>query len=437
MSIIDRREEYREKSSGSRQRFIKRYKASIKDAIDRSVKDGKGFTDLVGGSENKRKAIKIRGGINEPVFTHGVGGEGELVVVGNKEFTVGDQIPKPRAGSGRPRNGSPDGDGQDDFAFFLNREEFIDLILEDLELPDLVKKNLLQASVRELVHAGFSKSGAPGNLDIVRTIKNSIGRRIGLHWKDLQDELRVLRSDLETAQGADPVDQDAVDGLEEKISALLAKLRTVPFIDDIDVRYRHREWENRPTVSAVMFCLMDTSGSMGDHEKTIAKMFFFLLYLFLQRNYKNVQVIFIRHTHEAKECDEQEFFHSPESGGTVVSTALDLCHKIIRERFDPAVWNVYIAQASDGDNWDHDTPECREILVNRLLPLVQYMVYVQIDHDWADLVYRQGLNASQPVNSLWQLYQEIKGAHPHFETRVIGAKADIYPVFRKLFEKKK
>ena len=104
-----------------------------------------------------------------------------------------------------------------------------------------------------------------------------------------------------------------------------------------------------------MFCLMDVSGSMDEERKDIAKRFFILLYLFLTRNYERIEVVFIRHHTIAKEVDEDEFFHSRESGGTVVSSALKLMQEIIRERYPLTEWNIYAAQASDGDNWDDDS----------------------------------------------------------------------------------
>lgn len=443
-NIIDRREVYKDRSSGSRQRFIKRYKKYIKDGIDKSLNSSKGITDIVGGAANKRKSVTIgRKGVDEPIFDHGDGGQHETIYSGNEEYGVGDHIPRPRSGNGSGNKGSPDGEGEDDFTFYLSRNEFIDILFEDLELPDMVKKNLLQAVVRELVHDGFTKSGAPGQLDVVRSFKNSMMRRIGLNRKPVKKEIAELEAELDelhrvgyVASSCEELWEQDVKRVEERIEALKRKLRAIPFLDEIDLRYRHKDWESKPTTSAVMFALMDVSGSMGDHEKTISKLFFFLMFLFLRQNYQQVQIVFIRHTHEAKEVDEQEFFHSRESGGTVVSTALELCYNIIKERYDPAVWNIYIAQASDGDNYDDDSAECQRLMEDCLLPIVQYMVYVQIDHEWSDLVYRHGANPEKPSNPLWTLYAKMAEQNENLAMRIIGAKPDIYPVFRKLFEKK-
>jgi len=165
---------------------------------------------------------------------------------------------------------------------------------------------------------------------------------------------------------------------------------------------------------------MDVSGSMDQHRKDIAKRFFLLLYLFLSKSYANVQVVFIRHHTQAREVGEQEFFHSQESGGTVVSSALRLLDETIRERYSPELWNVYVAQASDGDNWHDDSPICQDLLANRILPCVRYFSYIEI--------------AEQP-QGLWHHYEALLGSHPNLATRRILQAEDIYPVFRELFRK--
>lgn len=101
----------------------------------------------------------------------------------------------------------------------------------------------------------------------------------------------------------------------------------------------------------------------------MAKRFYILLYLFLSRTYKNVEVVYIRHHTQAKEVDEHEFFYSQETGGTIVSSALKLMDEVVKERYNPAQWNIYAAQASDGDNWADDSPLCHEILAKKLLPV--------------------------------------------------------------------
>ena len=170
-----------------------------------------------------------------------------------------------------------------------------------------------------------------------------------------------------------------------------------------------------------MFCLMDVSGSMDANRKDIAKRFFIMLYLFLSRNYEHIEVVFIRHHTTAIEVDEHDFFHARETGGTVVSSALELTHEIIQQRYPTSDWNIYTAQASDGDNWTDDSPRCRDLLLSKLMPCMQYYAYVEIE-------------ARHPQN-LWREYETVKGAWKNFAMQRILGLEDIYPVFRELFKK--
>ena len=211
--------------------------------------------------------------------------------------------------------------------------------------------------------------------------------------------------------------------LRQEIARLLRKIDSLPFIDTIDLRYNNRIKIPTPSTQAVMFCLMDVSGSMDEEKKQVAKRFFMLLYLFLTRTYEHIELVFIRHHTQAAEVDEEDFFHSRESGGTVVSSVLELMHEIIRERYTRGNWNIYGAQASDGDNWDADSPKCRALLDEKILPALQYYAYIEI-------------GGAEPQN-LWHEYVKLKDIHPHtFAMQQIKDLADIYPVFRELFRKK-
>jgi uncharacterized sporulation protein YeaH/YhbH (DUF444 family) len=218
------------------------------------------------------------------------------------------------------------------------------------------------------------------------------------------------------------LDDDArVVALREEIDRLKTRIAALPFIDTFDLRYQSFTKQPEPTSKAVMLCIMDVSGSMDQVRKNLAKRFFILLYLFLQRNYDKIEVVFIRHHTIAQEVDEQEFFYSRETGGTVVSSALNLAYDVISERYDSSTWNIYAAQASDGDNWDSDSTICRELLISKLMPLMRYYAYVEI--------------TPRQHQSLWYAYQDVKAAHPHFAMEEIGGADDIYPVFRELFKR--
>lgn len=437
--VIDRRDEHRNKSPTSRDRFVKRYKDVIKQAAAEQVRKAKGFRDFTSGSEGaERKIIIDPKTLDEPQFTHGEGGEHEYVFSENDMFKPGDTIMRPQGGQGGGGSeGSPDGGGEDEFAFYLDREEFLNLILDDLALPDMVKKNLTYSVISELVHAGFTKTGSPGNMDVQRSFKMSLSRRIGLHRNDKKRRLAELELALaEYLETYGRSDMPAIDEMEGEISKLRRKLKSMPYFDpNNDIRYRHHEWERKPSVQAVMFCVMDVSGSMTENMKKHAKYFFMLLHLFLQKNYSSVAVVFVRHTSIADEVDEDVFFNDRTTGGTVVSSALQKVYDIITERFDPTAWNIYIAQASDGDNYGADSQHCSDILTNKLLPMTQYMVYVEMSDD-AMSQYRSLGYAKNSSSDLWRTYAEIAPVHQNLQMKTVGDVKEIYPVFRELFEKK-
>jgi uncharacterized sporulation protein YeaH/YhbH (DUF444 family) len=205
----------------------------------------------------------------------------------------------------------------------------------------------------------------------------------------------------------------------------------VPYIDPIDIRYNRFEQRPQPKTKAVMFCLMDVSGSMGQHEKDLAKRFFILLHLFLQRRYEKVEIVFIRHTHQAQEVEEEAFFYGQETGGTVVSTALKEMLQVIDARYPVAEWNIYGAQASDGDNFSDDTGRCIDLLSSRVLPICQYYAYVEI----LDQREFQIFGSSNNGKELWRGYQPLETAWPNFSMKHIAEVGHIYPVFRELFAK--
>jgi uncharacterized sporulation protein YeaH/YhbH (DUF444 family) len=253
-------------------------------------------------------------------------------------------------------------------------------------------------------------------------MRESLARRIAFaapalaRLREVSDALAALGGDA-----ADPEDPQVAKLLDER-EALRARIGRIPFIDSFDLRYRNRVTQPLPIAQAVMFCVMDVSGSMDESRKDLAKRFFILLHLFLKRHYERIEIVFIRHHTSAKVVDEEEFFHSTESGGTRVSSALEATIEEIKERFPLEQWNVYVAQASDGDNLESDSPRCRELLVSEVLPLVQFMAYVEI-------------TTGEPQN-LWVQYEQTRAVRSNLAMGRIRDRADIYPVLRDLFAKK-
>ncbi len=425
MNIIDRRPNPKGKSLTNRQRFIDRARSEVREALADALKRRK----LAEGAGGEKVSIPTRG-IMEPTFRSAArGGKRDYVVPGNKKFVPGDKIERPQSGGGRGRgNASPEDNGeQDAFEFVLSKEEFLDLFFEDLELPDLIKTRLRESEATQLTRAGFSVTGNPSNLNLVRTMRNSLARRISLH-RPRPEEIEALERQMRAAENADDA-EGAAQGRQD-LEAAQRRARRVAYIDPIDVRYNRFERVPRPNTQAVMFCLMDVSGSMTEAMKDLAKRFFLLLHVFLERRYKTVNVVFIRHTSNAQEVDEDTFFHSRETGGTIVSTALEEMLKVVRDRYSPDNWNIYAAQASDGDNYTEDSDRCSQLLDDEILPITQYFAYIEVG---AEATLRHGFHS--PATDLWRTYSQVAERHQNFAMRRVADPTQIFPVFHELFAK--
>ncbi|SFN37411.1 YeaH/YhbH family protein [Variovorax sp. OV329] len=419
--IIDRRLSGKNKSIGNRERFLRRYREQIGEAVKRAV-SGRGIRDLEQGED----VILPRHDVSEPVFGHGDGGNREYVHPGNREYIKGDRIERPQSGGGGSggSQAADSGEGEDDFVFRLTKEEFMRVFFEDLALPHLVRTQLAEVPEWKSHRAGFVTDGMPSNLHVVRSMRGALSRRIALGGEPRR-ELRALEELLLKLKRNPRALEDEliireIKETELKIEEMKKGAKRIPFLDPIDLRYRNRVRIPVPSAKAVMFCLMDVSGSMDEARKDMSKRFFMLLYLFLTRHYDKIELVFIRHHTQATEVTEDEFFHTTETGGTVVSSALKLMHEIVRARYPSNEWNIYGAQASDGDNWHQDSGQCRKILDDQLLPLVRYYAYVQV---------------ADAEQNLWEEYAQLAESHKNFAMRKVSDAQDIYPVFRDLFKK--
>lgn len=416
INIIDRRNNPKGKSSENRQRLIKRVEDQIKKALPDIIKNTN-VKDLT--SSNKGVKIPIKG-VGEPQFTYNKeSGNKRHINPGNKDYIPGDTIKKPQGGSGKGkgRKGSNDTTiSEDDFTITISKEEFMEFFFSDLELPDMVKKHLNSMVDFKQKRAGFTNVGNPSRLNVVKSFKNSMTRRMAsalFYDKKIKEIEDKLKNDKLT-------DDEIVFLLKELDKYKKMKL-SVSFMEEIDLQYNNFEKVAIPTTSAVMFCIMDISGSMGEKEKDIAKRFFMLLYMFLSKQYEKIEIVFIRHHTVAKEVSEEEFFNSKETGGTIVFDALDLMSKIIKERYSKD-WNIYAAQASDGDVWDQtDAYECGEILKKNLLDKIQYMIYIEI--------------ARNSDSDLWSTYKPLSKQRKNFRIGKIGEVNQIWEVFRDFFKK--
>lgn len=416
INIVDRRNSPKGKSSENRQRLLKRIEGQIKKALPDVIKNTN-VKDLTSSKERVNIPVK---GINEPQFSYDKdSGDKKHVHPGNKEYIPGDSIPRPKGG-GKGKGGQKGSNDpsvtEDDFTVSITREEFLDYFFADLELPDLVKQHLNSIVDFKQKRAGYSNFGNPSRLNITRSYKNSMARRmaVGLFFdKKIKDIEKKLKEKLE---------KEERESLEKELDKLKKMKMSVSFMEEVDLQYNNFEKIAVPTTSAVMFCIMDVSGSMGEMEKDIAKRFFMLLYMFLTKQYEKIEIVFIRHHTIAKEVSEDEFFNSRESGGTVVVTALELMSKIIKERYSKD-WNIYAAQASDGDVWDLiDAVECYKLLDKEILDTIQYMIYIEI--------------CRPSSGDLWNNYKKLSDKRGNFEIGKINGVSEIWKVFQDFFKKK-
>lgn len=384
-TIIDKTN-VKSRSAPNRKAFIDRHRDVLKEHVDRLANaKSRSIKDI-----SKKRTITInKKTIDEPRIDYDrTTGSNEGIYTGNDQFVNGDKIPVDKKGGGGGNGGAGNSseNSEDEFSFTLTKEEFLDIYLGNCGLPDMVKESLNRLQFTKLKRAGYSKEGSPCQLDVKKTFENAIARRI------------ATKNDNETPA----------------------------FLDDIDLRYRHFKEEVKPSKDAVMFCVMDVSASMTETMKEWAKKFFILLYLFLEREYKDITVIFIRHTTEAWEVDEQEFFYGKQSGGTQISSAYNLIDKIIKERYADDMTNLYIAQASDGDNWTGDNEVTSEVLLGSVLKHIQYLAYIEITD--VRFVSRNSW-LSYMRSMLTPTYKNIQG-------RQVCHEKDIFEVFQDLFKKR-
>jgi uncharacterized sporulation protein YeaH/YhbH (DUF444 family) len=418
MQIIDRRLNPSAKSLENRQRFLRRAKAHIQRAVRDSIAERE-IRDITEGGE---VSIPV-GDLTEPSFRRGPGGVRDYVLPGNRDFVEGDRLARPPGGAG-PVGGGTDGESEDNFRFLLTREEFLDLFFDDLELPDLDKRRLAQTMSESMHRAGYAVTGSPANLALNRTMRLAMARRIALR-RPTAEEIAALEAEIAAA----PTEAKRR-RFTEQLDLLERRQRCIPYIDPVDLRYRRFETRPKPVAQAVMFCLMDVSGSMTEHMKDLAKRFYMLLYIFLTRRYRHVEIVFIRHTHEAAEVDEETFFRSPASGGTVVSSALKEMQRIIADRYNPLDWNIYAAEASDGDNSSMDEPEVIRLMKEVILPACQYFAYVELaEEDGAG-----PLGFMPGASALWSTYRDLCAEGENIAMRKVSSRTQIYPVFRDLFQ---
>jgi uncharacterized sporulation protein YeaH/YhbH (DUF444 family) len=425
MYIIDRRLNPGGKSLANRQRFLRRTKALVQRAVRESLKD-RSIKDI----DQSGEITIARESVHEPSIRRGPGGDRDHVLPGNREYVEGDRIPRPKQAGGAGSQAGQ-GEGEDEFRFVLTREEYLDLFLDDLELPDLAKRKLTETESEGVRRAGYTTTGSPSSLAIGRTMRNALSRRIALK-RPKAEEVEKLDEEIDRLERMGEAGLAQLALLREERARITGRRSRIAYIDPLDIRYRRYEPSPKPVAQAVMFCLMDVSGSMTEDMKDLAKRFFALLHLFLTRCYKHVDIVFIRHTDRAEEVDEQTFFYSQETGGTVVSTALETMLAVVSARYRPSDWNIYVAQASDGDNFSSDNQKATGLMKDAILPLSQYVAYLEVGREEGAIPF----GVAGRESDLWRAYEPIAAAERRFVMRKVHHRREIYPVFRELFRRR-
>jgi hypothetical protein len=361
-----------------------RHRQKIREAVRNNIADIVAEESIIGKDKDRIVKVPIRG-VKEYRFVYGENAPG----VGQG----GDGQPQPGQVIGKGKDKAPgqqagDSPGADYYETEVTLDELIEVMFEDLELPDIDRKRLRQMEVEKLFkQKGFRRKGIRVRLDKKRTALSRIKR-----MKASQ------RRQTPRAQG-----------------------QRFPFHQD-DLRYHHTVVEPRRESNAVVLCIMDTSGSMDTMKKYLARSFFFILYRFLCTRYQNVEIVFIAHHTEAREVTEEEFFHKGESGGTFISSGYVKALEIINQRYHPALWNVYAFHCSDGDNFDSDNPAALKA-ATELAQIANLFGYGEI----------KPLGEGYYGSSLIQFFSQVH--EPNFQTVQIQRKEDIWPAFKTFLAK--
>ncbi|HWY36062.1 MAG TPA: DUF444 family protein [Nitrosopumilaceae archaeon] len=339
-----------------------RHRAKVKESLKDNLQDVIAEESLIGKSGDKKIKIPIRG-LKEFRFVFGNNGKGSAQGNGNtQEGQVVGKNSDSGDGNGPGKGKAGDQQGEDIYETEITLDELTALLFEDLNLPHLIRKNLKDIpSIAHRKKDGFRRKGIQVRLDKRKTAINRVKRKVVSNKAGLKESCDVCD------------DTGYVDSINGKVTCPNCRVR----FHTSDLRYKHFEIEERPESNAVMMCIMDTSGSMDSSKKFLARSLFYILYLFLRAKYRHMEVVFISHSTSAQEVDEDNFFHTGESGGTFISSGYEKALEIIQERYNPSLWNVYALHASDGDNFDSDNDRA-VICINKLLEICNLFGYAEV-----------------------------------------------------------
>ncbi len=374
-----------------------RHRQKVRESIRENIADIIAEESIIGKDRDRVIKVPLRG-IKEYRFVFGdnAAGAGQ----GEGETQEGQVVGKAGQQPGKGDDMAGDRPGVDYYETEVTLEELIEIMFEDLELPNLERRALREViSERSSRRKGYRHVGIRVRLDKRRTAKQRV--------------MRML------ASGRGPRQMAEAAALEGNVG----EERRFPFHKD-DLRYKHIEIDTREESNAVVICVMDTSGSMDTMKKYLARSFFFLLYQFVSTRYRNVEIVFIAHHTEAREVTEEEFFHKGESGGTFISSGYQKALEIIAERYHPSLWNVYAFHCSDGDNFESDNPAALKA-AEELAKLCNLFGYGEI----------KPLGSRYYESSMLNVFRRIQS--PNFHTVLIERKEDIWPSFKAFLAKER
>jgi sporulation protein YhbH len=364
-----------------------RHRQKVRQAIRESIADIIAEESIIGQGRDKIIKVPIRG-IKEYRFVYGDNAAGVGTGDGNTQ-------PGQVLGKVNPREHGPGSGGNqpgiDYYETDVTLEELVDIMFEDLQLPDMERKKLREVlAERKTKRKGYRRVGVRVHMDKRRTAIARVRRRV--------------------ASGQAALVQQEED-------------QRFPFHRD-DIRFRRLRQDVKPQSNAVVLCIMDTSGSMDTIKKYLARSFFFLLYQFVRARYTNVEVVFIAHHTRAREVTEQEFFHKGESGGTYISSGYLKALEIIQARYHPSLWNIYAFHCSDGDNFPNDNATALRA-AKALCEIANLVGYGEI----------KPLNSSHYEDSMLQLFKSMQATN--FHSMLIERKEDIWPSFKAFLAREK
>jgi len=398
-----------------------RHREKVRESIRENIADIIAEESIIGKHKDKVIKVPLRG-IKEYRFVYGENTPG--VGTGDGEARPGQVVGKTgKEGQGKGDGRAGDRPGVDYYETDVSLEELIDIMFEDLELPNLERRALREIpSDRSTKRKGYRHVGIRVRLDKRRTARQRVMRALATGRKQDLAQVEATDEKVEATDENEEIREEERQPQSGPVAGLQTPAkRRFPFHQD-DLRYRHLETDIREDSNAVVMCIMDTSGSMDTMKKYLARSFFFLLYQFISTRYRNVEIVFIGHHTEANEVTEEEFFHKGESGGTFISSGYQKALDIIAERYHPSLWNVYAFHCSDGDNFDSDNPAALRT-AKELAEVCNLFGYGEI----------KPLGSRYYESSMLNVFRRLD--EPNFQAVLIERKEDIWPSFKAFLSK--